>query len=247
MLPHEIDEETFTKLDGIIQVEYEKKGELFYLQTSGLVPKARHDEFRNNNITLKTENEILKSRVDIFGDITETEFSDLKAKALKGAEGFSDEEKEKLVTSEVEKRIIKLNEENKKVVNDLTDKNNSLNSDLSKLLINTNLKTIGITLKVKPEAIQDFITRGSEIFKLVDGKPTPVQKTDDGKSEILYGKDGQTPLTMDDWATELSEIAPHLFKDSSGTGDRHNFRKQNSGGADPKVLGLGKMQAARQA
>lgn len=36
--------------------------------------------------------------------------------------------------------------------------------------------------------------------------------------EVLYGKDGKTPLTAEEWADSLREVAPHLFQQPSGTG-----------------------------
>jgi len=240
--PHEIDEESYNKYHESVQVEYSKVGDKYFLQTTGLVPKSKVDEFRTNNITLKTENESLKSRVDVFGDMTENEFNALKTKAEKqGGEGLTDKEKEELVEAEVGKRIVKMKEENESVVLDLTTKLKTSDKQLSKVLIDTNLQNIGIKLGVKPEAVEDFITRGSTVFKMVEGAPTPMEGED-----ILFGKDGQTPLTMDDWAAGLSSVAPHLFKESTGSGDRHQQR-HSSGAANQGAKGVGKMQASRRA
>ena len=238
-LPHEINEEAYSALTSEgVKAEYSKVGDAYFLQTSGLVPKAKVDEFRNNNIKLKTENEDLQKRADILGDMTQAEFLALKKKAEGG--DLSEEEKAALIETEVGKRIVKLNETNEATVTDLRTKLSSSDSKLSKVLIDTELKSIGIAMGVKPEAVTDFITRGRSVFKMVDGKAVPMEGED-----ILFGKDGLTPLSMKDWSTGLASDAPHLFKESGGAGDRHKNNGNRGGAANNKVRGLGRMQQAR--
>ncbi|RUR52703.1 hypothetical protein [Vreelandella populi] len=65
------------------------------------------------------------------------------------------------------------------------------------------------------EALDDFVFRGKTQFKLNEyGEPVAVDK--DG--EVIYGKDGRTPLTPAEWAEGLRETAPHLFPRAVGTG-----------------------------
>ena len=241
-LARKIDKEKFDKYHETIQAEYELVGDEYFLQTSGLVPKEKVTEFRDNNIVLKQEKEKLEARVDFLGDMTEKEFKDLKVKAEAGGEGLSDKEKEELVTAEVNKRIVALNEDNEKVVTGLQTENKTLNTSLEKALIDTKLQGVAINAKVKPEAISDFISRGKSVFKIINGKETPV---DTNGKDILYGKDGQTPLLMNDWAAGLFTDAPHLFKESSGANGRH--RQQSSSGAnDSKATGGSRMANARR-
>ena len=242
-LAHKIDEETFSKYGESIQGEYSKDDESgnYFLQTTGLVPKARLDEFRTNNLALKTKNEDLEKRAEILGDMTAAEFAALKTKAENAKGGtLTETEKTELVEAEVNKRITKLNETNETTVNGLKDKLSASDTKLAKVLIDNNLKTIGIKLGVEPDALEDFIARGNRIFKMVDGEPKPL----DSNKEIVYGKDGQTPLSMDDWAAGLSSSAPHLFLPSGGNGNRH--RKEKSGGAaNTTATGKNKMAEAR--
>jgi len=63
-------------------------------------------------------------------------------------------------------------------------------------------------------ALEDFILRGSAIWKLDDdGKAVAMQE-----GELIYGKDGKTPLTPKEWAESLRESAPHLFPRAQGAG-----------------------------
>jgi len=40
----------------------------------------------------------------------------------------------------------------------------------------------------------------------------------DANGDILFGKDGKTPLSPEEWADSLKETAPHLFPRAEGTG-----------------------------
>ncbi|AQS50546.1 hypothetical protein PAEH1_01455 [Paenalcaligenes hominis] len=70
------------------------------------------------------------------------------------------------------------------------------------------------------EAADDIILRARSVFRLnEDGLPVALDK--DG--EVIYGKDGKTPLTPLEWAESLQETAPHLWPRAQGagqTGDR---------------------------
>lgn len=70
------------------------------------------------------------------------------------------------------------------------------------------------------EATEDIILRARDVFKL-DDEGNPVALDSDG--QVIYGKDGTTPLTPLEWAESLQEAAPHLWPRAQGagqTGDR---------------------------
>ena len=57
------------------------------------------------------------------------------------------------------------------------------------------------------------------MFRLVNGVATAFQS--DGKT-VCVGKDGVTPMTLDEWVdTQVSE-APHLFESNAGGGAASN-------------------------
>ena len=66
-----------------------------------------------------------------------------------------------------------------------------------------------------PEASEDIILRARSTFKLND-EGEPVAANSDG--EIIYGKDGKTPLSPLEWAESLRENAPHLWPRAQGAG-----------------------------
>ena len=64
------------------------------------------------------------------------------------------------------------------------------------------------------EAAEDIILRARGTFKLSeDGEAIATDR--DG--EVVYGKDGKTPLSPLEWAESLRESAPHLWPRASGT------------------------------
>lgn len=66
-----------------------------------------------------------------------------------------------------------------------------------------------------PEAADDIILRSRSVFKLNEhGEAVAFAK--DG--EVIYSKDGKTPLSPLEWAESLREIAPHLWPRAQGAG-----------------------------
>lgn len=66
-----------------------------------------------------------------------------------------------------------------------------------------------------PEASEDIILRARSTFQLNEhGEAVAVDK--DG--EVIYGKDGKTPLSALEWAESLRESAPHLWPKAVGAG-----------------------------
>lgn len=65
------------------------------------------------------------------------------------------------------------------------------------------------------EASDDIILRARSVFSLnEDGVPVAVDK--DG--QVIYGKDGKTPLSPLEWAEGLRESASHLWPRAQGAG-----------------------------
>ncbi|MEG8137751.1 hypothetical protein DZD37_01150, partial [Acinetobacter baumannii] len=66
-----------------------------------------------------------------------------------------------------------------------------------------------------PEASDDLILRAKGTFQRKDdGEAVAV----DANGDVLFGKDGKTPLTPVEWAESLKETAPHLFPRAEGSG-----------------------------
>lgn len=94
---------------------------------------------------------------------------------------------------------------------------------ISELVIDNALRAVATTAKVRATAVDDFLERGRKVYRLKDGKAVPMNG-----DEIIFGKKGNEPMPMDEWAAGLTSAAPHLFEGSTG------------GGAAPSAGGAGK-------
>jgi len=82
--------------------------------------------------------------------------------------------------------------------------------------MNSAIKSEAAKSGIAATAIDDVMLRAKNSFKIIDGKPIPV----DNKGDPLFGKDGV--MTVSEWMKELAATAPHLFKPSSGAGAQGN-------------------------
>lgn len=155
--------------------------------------KASVSEFRNNNITLK-------SQVETFTSIF-------------GSEGVDPTKINDKINSLAEQRAnertleMKTNYETK--VSELETGLNTTKSRYSELVLGKQVQDAVTKYGVHSSAIEDVLFRANQAFAIVDDKLVY-------KSEKL-DKDGKA-FTIDTWAIELAKSAPHLFAQSQGTG-----------------------------
>lgn len=203
----------------------EKDGE-FILQVEGMVPKDRIDEFRDNNIDLKKQLSDLQSKMSGFD-------MDKILEALKKQQG--DEEQELIKAGKIDELIeMKLKAAQEKHASEyktVEDANKALTGQLETLTIDNALRDIATKAGVADTAMSDVLSRGKQVYKLVDGKPTP----HDSNGNVIYKTGSTDPMGMDDWMKGLSGDAPHLFKSSSGGGSQHG----NGGSGGEKTMSRG--------
>lgn len=199
---------TVDKVDDLpenIRGLYKPQDGKFVLDVEGVVPKARLDEFRDNNIQLQQQLDKLK-------DIDPTKYRDLIALQNKL------KEKELIDKGELD-QVVNLRTENmrrahEETVNDLNGRLGKAESQLSVLMIDNVAKTEAIKLGVLQTAVDDVILRTRATFTFHDGSPVVKDKS----GQIVYGKDGKTPLSIAEFMVDLKKTAPHLFQGSTGSG-----------------------------
>jgi len=135
-----------------------------------------------------------------------TDISEL-ANVLKGKKTEKDADIEKLLSE----RTAAMKGEFEKTIKELTDKDAKHQSQLQTLLIDNAITAEAAKAGVRPEAMQDALLRGRNLYKLVDGKPTPM----DG-DKVIYGKDGVNPMPVSEWFGKQITEAPHWFNPSQG-------------------------------
>jgi hypothetical protein len=103
-----------------------------------------------------------------------------------------------------------------------------LGGSLKKLTLDGAIRQVGEKAGVKPEAIADVVARFTSIgvkdgirwdHREIDGQLTTIAfRANNGKDEVVYGKDPSKPMGFDEGIELLREEAPHLFAPSSGSG-----------------------------
>jgi hypothetical protein len=214
---------------------YTERDGVWLLDVEGAVEKAKLDEFRNNNLALAKERDELKQRFDgIDPDAARALLAD-KQKLEQDAQLKAGE-----VEKVIEGRIKGIKADLEKQVGTLTAERDALTARLTAIQIDQGVTTVATKRGLRPTAIADITARARTVFKLVNGAPAAFES--DGKS-VRYGRDGLTPMTLEEWVdTQVSE-APHLFESNAGGGAAGNAA---GGGAGSRPQGLQKNPYKRE-
>jgi hypothetical protein len=233
---------------------YTERDGAWVLDIEGAVEKAKLDEFRNSNAVLSKERDELKQRFDgIDPELARTLLAEKqKAEEEKllnpsaGDPNAADKaEKERAAEREriekvIEGRVKGIKADLEKQVGSLTTERDALTSRLTAIQIDQGVITVATKRGLRPTAIADITARARTVFKLANGAPAAFEA--DGKS-VRYGRDGLTPMTLEEWVdTQVSE-APHLFESNAGGGAAGNA---SGGGAGARPQGLQKNPYKRE-
>ena len=200
---------------------YVEREGAFYLDAEGATDKAKADELRNHNIELRKQIEEHNAR---FGGIDPDEVRRLVAEKRKlEEEKLRLEEQQQIKAGEVEKvvegRVKGLKADWDKQLSTVTAERDSLTSRLTAIQIDQGVITAATKRGLRPTAIPDITARARIVFKLVNGVPRAFEA--DGTT-VRYGKDGVTPMTLEEWVDAQVSDAPHLFESNAGGGAAGN-------------------------
>jgi len=180
-------------------------------EVSGL--KAKNRELIDSNKIIKTELDGIKGKFDGL---------DIEAvKALLTKAGQDEETKliaEGKLDEVVSRRTERLRgdlDKQIKAANDRAEKAEAFAAKYSDKVLADSIRAAAIKAGALPEAAEDIILRARGTFKLSeDGEPIATDR--DG--QVIYGKDGRTPLSPQEWAESLRETATHLWPRAQGAG-----------------------------
>ena len=193
---------------------YVERDGAFVLDAEGATDKAKADEMRNHNVELRKQIEDLNAR---FAGVDPEEFRKL------ADEKRQLEEQNQLKAGEVDKvvenRIKTLKADLEKQLSTVTTERDSLTSRLTAIQIDQGVLTAATKRGLRPTAIPDITARARIVFKLVNGAPRAFEA--DGTT-VRYGKDGVTPMTLEEWVDAQVADAPHLFESNAGGGAAGN-------------------------
>lgn len=196
-------------LDGLaepIQSLYTKGADgKFHLGVEGMVPSTRLDEFRTNNIELK-------KTLEKYEGIDVKKYHEMTEKEKKLAEKTLIDAGE--LDKVVDQRVQAMKSDHDKAIKTLASERDALAGKLSSVLIDSAVKSSAIAIGVIPTAVDDVVLRAKATFTVKNGEVVPL----DSKGNVIYGKDGDTPLSVDEWVKNLKNSAPHLFEGMRGGG-----------------------------
>ena len=189
---------------------YVEREGAFVLDAEGATDKAKADEMRNHNVELRKQLEDLNAR---FAGVDPDEFRKLADEKRKLEEQTQIKAGE--LDKVVENRIKTLKADLEKQLGAVTGERDALTSRLTAIQIDQGVLTAATKRGLRPTAIPDITARARVVFKLVNGAPRAFEN--DG-STVRYGKDGVTPMTLEEWVDAQVADAPHLFESNAGGG-----------------------------
>ena len=185
----------------------------------GAADKAKLDEFRANNIALSNQLAEQKKRFEGIDPDAVRKLAEEKQR-LEEAQQLKGGETEKAIES----RVAAARGDLQKQVATLAAERDTLGAQLVTIRIDQGVVSAATKRGLRPSAIPDITARARSVFKLEKGVPTAFDA--DGQT-VRLGKDGVTPMTLDEWVDQQVADAPHLFEMNAGGGAVGN----GSGGA----------------
>jgi hypothetical protein len=211
--------ESKAEIPAELQSLYAEREGGWELDCDGVADKAKLDEFRNNNTALLKQVQELKQRFEGIDPDEVRKLAEQKQRL---------EEERQLKAGEVDKviesRVKGLRADWEKQVAGLTSEREALNARLTAIQIDQGVISAATKRGLRPTALTDITSRARSVFKLVNGAPRAFEV--DGQT-VRYGRDGVTPMTLEEWVDAQVSDAPHLFESNAGSGAASN----GSGGA----------------
>ena len=102
-----------------------------------------------------------------------------------------------------------------KVIKDREESEKAAQMALARKSLETDLRDAGSKVGIDERAMRDYVNRGLDVWKLVDGVAQPRSKTD---TPIFSKEKPAEVISMVEWAESLRGDAPHLFSPSRGGG-----------------------------
>jgi hypothetical protein len=193
-----------------VLAHYVERDGAWMLDIDGVVDKSKLDEFRANNVGLMKQLEEQRKRFEGIDPEQVKALMEEKRK-LEEAQAMKDGQVDKLLDS----RVRSFKAELEKQISALASERDSLGARLMEIQINQGVIEAANKRGLRRTAIPDITARARNVFKLVNGVPTALDA--DGKT-VRYGKDGVTPMTLEEWADAQVQEAPHLFESNAGGG-----------------------------
>jgi len=200
--------------------------------------KKKLEEFRDNNIKLLKEKQELETKLKDLGDPKEIAEMKKKIQSINDKQLIEAGKIDELVAQKVERMKADYESQIAALKTAGDQKQGELDKTvarLSEVLIDSEItKAVTAVGGVRKDAMQDIIARGKRVWRLEDGKPVPKEG-----DRLLFGKDGKSVMTFEEWAVILAQSAPFLFESTGGGGSTGGGTKPLTGKDDLSKVPLG--------
>ncbi len=210
---------------------YTKIGDEYVLDADDKDFKSKLSEFRNNNIELKkklSDSEQMQQKIAEMQEQLKNYDGIDAEKAREALEKLQNIEDQKLIDAGKLDELLHQRTERMRgdfqgqieaLTKSLEEANNSAKNyrqRLEEVVIDNSLQqAVSQVATVRKGAMQDILARGRGVWALDDnGSPVPI----DSEGNTMYGKDGEKPISMSEWAQALVQEAPYLFEGNVGGG-----------------------------
>jgi hypothetical protein len=193
---------------------YHERDGAWFLNVEDAVEKAKLDEFRENNISLRRERDELLTKFDGIDPAAVRELAVTKEKLEHDLA-----EQARSADAVVDERLRAARGQLDQQIATLTSERDTLHARLATIQIDQGILAVATRRGLRATAIPDITARARASIALVNGVPAVLGA--DGKAP-RPGKDGASPMTLEEWLdTQVSE-APHLFEPHAGGGAAGN-------------------------
>lgn len=209
-MPLKLTVATLDEVPEALRSAYVEKDGKFFLDAEGIDPEGKQAN------ALKREREARAAAEKAVGDLKKQMEGLDPAKAREALKIIQDlEDKNLLGEGKIEelvaKRVERIAAEAKTEREKLNGENRTLTSKLEELLIDNAIRAAATKVGVRSTAVEDAVLLGKTVWKLKDGVPVPMRGT-----EILYGKEANKPMTVDEWISERATDRAHWFEPHAG-------------------------------
>ena len=193
---------------------YVEREGAFYLDVEGVTDKVKADELRTHNIELRKQIEERDAR---FNGIDPDQVRQLAAEKerLEEEQRLKDGKFQEVLADKLKAQKVDAD----KLLSSVTGERDAYFAQLTAIQIDQGVLTAATKRGLRPTALPDITARARQTFKLVNGVPQAFEA--DGKT-VRYGKDGITPMTLEEWMDTQVSDAPHLFEANAGGGAASN-------------------------
>jgi len=198
---------------------YVERDGAWHLDVDSREDKSKLAEFRDNNIELQKQIRELNARFEGIDPEAVRKLTEEKARL---------EEEQKLKAGEfqsvLDARLKAERTEAEKRFGVITKERDALNARLATIQIDQGVVAAATKRGLRATAMPDITARARSVFRLVDGVARAFEA--DGQT-VRAGKDGTSPMDLEEWIEAQVSEAPHLFESNAGGGAAGN----GSGGA----------------